>query len=202
MMKRLGATMFAAVLGGWMSTGSAWAELRPSLHRPSLVEVGDPTMVDRSALRKEMERISDLKDHISRHGWPDYAEVQPVLGEDPFDDYEVRVYYIMRQRELDFAHVDAAPWVKDFGIRRYEGPIPTETLGRLLTAAPLNAPPVVEPETPPPPPVAAAQVTEPMAVAEPAPAELAPAEGAPAAPSAATGQAVPFTEEAAPQPPQ
>lgn len=199
MMKRYGAIAAAALVAGMITAGEAGADLRPSVHRPALVEVGDPIMVDRSALRKEMERISDLKDYIARHGWPDYAEVQAVVAEDPFDEYEVRVYYILRQREFDFAHVDAAPWVKDFGIKRYEGPIPTETLGRLLTAEPLSAAPVVEPESPPPPPSAAAPVAEPVAVAEPAPAELAPATGEPAAPADTNGQAVPFTEEPAPQ---
>jgi hypothetical protein len=203
MMKRLGATTLAVAIGGIISAGAAMAELRPSVHRPALVEVGDPTMVDRSALRKEMERISDLKDHVARHGWPDYAEVQPVIAEEPFGDYEVRIYYMLRQREFDFASVDAAPWVKDFGIKRYEGPIPTETLGRLLTAEPLSAPAVIEPETPPPPPAAAAPASEPLAEAEPvaaeaAPAELAPAAGAPAAPAGGDGQAVPFTEQPAP----
>jgi hypothetical protein len=200
MMKRLGAITLAAV-GGIIWAGAAVAELRPSVHRPSLIEVGDPTMVDRSALRKEMERISDLKDHVARHGWPDYAEVQPVLAEEPFGEYEVRIYYILRQREFDFANVDAAPWVKDFGIKRYEGPIPTETLGRLLTAEPLDAPPViVEPEAPPPPPAAAAPAIEPLAEADTMPAELAPAGGAPLEPSDSDGQAVPFTEEPVPAP--
>lgn len=204
MMNRFGVTALAALVGGLVSAGAATADLRPSVHRPALVEVGDPTMVDRSALRKEMERISDLKDHVARHGWPDYAEVQPVVAEDPFDEYEVRIYYILRQREFDFSHVDAAPWVKDFGIKRYEGPIPTETLGRLLTANPLSAPPIIERETPPPPPQASAQAVEPMAAAEPAgaAAEFAPAEGAPAAPSDTGAQAVPFTEEPAPEPAQ
>lgn len=182
MMKRLGAAAVAAAIAGVMTTGTATADLRPSVHRPALVEVGDPTMVDRSALRKEMERISDLKDHVARHGWPDYAEVQPVVSEEPFGEYEVRIYYILRQREYDFAHVDAAPWLKDFGIKRYEGPIPTETLGRLLTAEPLDVPPMVEPEAPPPP-VAAAPVVEPVAEAQPIPAaeEAAPVADAPPA---------------------
>lgn len=181
MMKRLGATALAAVVGGMLTVRAAGADLRPSVHRPSLIEVGDPKMVDRSALRKEMELISDLKDHVARHGWPDYAEVQRVLADDPFGEYEVRVYYIETQREVDFTHVDAAPWLKEFGIKRYEGPIPTETLGRLLTAVPLDAPPVVlEPEAPPPPPVAAAPVVEPMAGAEAVPAaEVAPADPQP-----------------------
>lgn len=186
MMKRLGAAALAATIAGMMSAGVAVADLRPSVHRPSLVEVGDPTMVDRSALRKEMERISDLKDHIARHGWPDYAEVQAVEAEDPFGEYEVRIYYIVRQREYDFAWVDAAPWLKDFGIKRYEGPIPTETLGRLLTAEPLDVPVVAEPEAPPPPVAyAPAAVAEPVAEAQPVTsAEVAPAEAEPVPPSA------------------
>lgn len=201
MVKRSGSIVLVALVSGLVSGRAALADLHASPHRPSLVEVGEPTMVDRSALRKEMERISDLKIHIARHGWPDYAEVQPVVAEDPFADYEVRVYYLSRQYEVDFANVDAAPWLKDFGIKRYEGPIPTETLGRLLTARPLSSPPVlIEPESPPPPSAAApaAAVVEPPAVAA-VPAEAAAA--APAAAADASGQAMPVAEEPAPPAP-
>ena len=111
-------------------------------------------MVDRSALRKEMERISDLKDHIALHGWPDYAEVQAVVAEEPFADYEVRVYYMARQCEVRFRPSLCRTLGQDFGIKRYEGPIPTETLGRSVDGASRStslADPV-EPESPPPPP--------------------------------------------------
>jgi hypothetical protein len=191
MTKRSGTIVLVALFGGLVSAQAARGDLRPSAHRPALIEVGEPIIVDRSTLRREMERISDLKDHIARNGWPDYAEVQSVVAEDFFGDYEVRVYYLLRQREADFAHVDAAPWVKDFGIKRYEGPIPTETLGRLLTARPLSEPAMYE-EPPPPPPPAVVSVVEPAPlppVDVPAAAPEAPAE-APPAPEAAPEPAV------------
>ena len=191
MVKRSGSIVLVALFSGLVSGRTALAELHTSVHRPSLVEVGEPTMVDRSALRKEMEHMSDLKLHISRHGWPDYAEVQPVVSEEPFADYEVRVYYLSRQYEADFANVDAAPWLRDFGIKRYEGPIPTETLGRLLTARPLSSPPVlIEPESPPPPSAAA-----PAAAIAEAPAVAAVPAEAPAAAAEEAGQAAPVAEE-------
>jgi hypothetical protein len=166
----------------------ARAELRPALTRPDLMEVGDPTLITRETLRREMRRNAELGEYILTYGYPDYAEVQRIQVEEPLADYEVRLYYLDRERELAFARVNVAPTVVSYGIRRFEGPIPAETLGRLLTVRAVEeemARARAETAAAPPPaePVAAeaGPAAEPEAKAAPAEPEVeaAPAEPAP-----------------------
>lgn len=142
MSRQILASLTIWILGG----GSAVADLRPATNRPEVLEIGEPQLISRAALRREMNRNSDLKEHIERYGWPDYAEIQRTAVQDPLDDYEVRLYYLSRERELAFVHVHVAPAMRDYGIKRYEGPIPDATLARLLTARMNEPEPLVQPE--------------------------------------------------------
>ena len=46
----------------------------------------------------------------------------------------MRLYYLRRNQEVAYSRVNVSPMIRDFGVRMYEGPIPEETLDRLLTA--------------------------------------------------------------------
>lgn len=132
------ARRFAAVsvLLAGVAAGSlvARAELRPAVERPEIIEIGDPVIVSHQAVDREMSRNVELRNYIDLYGWPDYAEIQEVQIQEPFAPYEVRLYYLRRDRYLAFGRVHVAPSVYDYGVRKYEGPIRPETLDRLLTA--------------------------------------------------------------------
>jgi hypothetical protein len=123
---------FLAAVAGFQARAAG--ELRPSVERPDVFEIGDPVLISRATLEREMRLNSSLREHIDLYGWPDYAEVQEVQVEEPFASYEVRIYYLRRNRYLAYGRVVVAPSVQDFGVRKFEGPIRPETLDRLLTA--------------------------------------------------------------------
>lgn len=130
---RLG--LVAAFLGTILGVGgTAEAVLKPSPERPDIVEIDDPILIGREVLQREMELNVNLEEFIDLYGWPDYAEVQEVQVQEPFAAYEVRIYYLRRDRYLAFGRVAVAPSISDYGVRKYEGPIRPETLDRLLTA--------------------------------------------------------------------
>ena len=150
-------------------SGTAFADLRKALGRPEILEIGEPTLISPATLRREADRNSDLKEQIELYGWPDYAEIQRTAVVEPLEDYEVRLYYLSREREVVFVHVFVSPGVVDYGIKRYEGPIPPETLGRLLTAR-MTAPEPVPPPEPLPPPAPVREKNAPAAAPAEAPA--------------------------------
>lgn len=135
MAKRIGVA--AAIVGmiafAWV--GRAPAELHRALGRPELIEVGEPSLISHDLLRQEMERNVSLREHIELYGWPDYAEIQEVKVPEPLAPYEVRLYYLRRNQQLAYARVFVSPAFPRAGIRTYDGPIPEETIRRLLTAA-------------------------------------------------------------------
>lgn len=112
----------------------AFAGPQPALERPGIVDLDEPMLIDRDALRREMRLNADLSHYIDLYGWPDYAEIQEVELQEPFAPYEVRLYYLKQNHYLAYGRVYIAPSVDNFGMRKYEGPIPPATLNRLLTA--------------------------------------------------------------------
>jgi len=131
---RLGFGLVAVAL--LFNPGASSAELRPAETRPEVIEVGDPVMISRDLLTTEMKRNSEMKEWVTKYGWPDYAEVQEVTVREPLVTYEVRLYYLRRNHQLAFSRVYVSPALSDYGVRVYEGPISAATLDRLLTAAP------------------------------------------------------------------
>ena len=61
---------------------------------PTVTEIGQPISISMAAVQREAEKISDMRDFIIRNGYPDYAEVQEVSPEWPWESYEVRSYYM------------------------------------------------------------------------------------------------------------
>jgi len=112
----------------------AFAGPQPALTRPGIVDLDEPVLIDRDALRREMRLNTDLSHYIDLYGWPDYAEIQEVELQEPFAPYEVRLYYLKQNHYLAYGRVFIAPSVSDFGMRKFEGPIPPAALNRLLTA--------------------------------------------------------------------
>ncbi len=142
----------AALLAlGW--GGRAQAQSHPAVNRPEIREVGDPILISRRTLAREMTRNSDLRDWVRLYGVPDYAEVQELEIDEPFAPYEVRLYYIKGNSYLAFGRVHVAPTLYDYGVRKYIGHIDPSELDRLLTAQPavdVALAPTAEPETSPP----------------------------------------------------
>ena len=94
-----------------------------SERRPYITEIGAPYEIDAAQLQHESRRISDLAVYLTAYGQPDYAEVQPIRPQWPWDAYEVRVYYLDRDVEVALGHVFLSPAYKDFGVLKFQGTI-------------------------------------------------------------------------------
>jgi hypothetical protein len=115
--------------------------------KPSIVEIGEPHSISMATLQREAGKISDLRDFIIRNGYPDYAEVQEVAPAWPWESYEVRVYYMQWNIEVDFGHVLFSDALADLGVEKFWGDITPEKrheIEVILQArqAPPPAPPV------------------------------------------------------------
>ncbi len=147
-----------------------------SERHPTVKEVGQPYSISMATLGREAEKLSDLRDFIIRNGYPDYAEVQEVAPDWPWESYEVRVYYMHWNLEVDFGRVLFSDAVSDLGVEKFQGEITPEKrheIDVILQArlAPPPQPPVLEAPAPPAAPMA------------PAPTSAAPTSAAPSSES-------------------
>ena len=134
---RRGTVLVAVVaLVGLGLAARSQAQSRPAVNRPEILEVGDPILISRRTLAREMTRNSDLRDWVRLYGPPDYAEVQELEIDPPFAPYEVRLYYVKGNKYLAFGRVHVAPSLYDYGVRKYIGSIDPAEMDHLLTAAP------------------------------------------------------------------
>jgi hypothetical protein len=154
MVVRIGLTVLV-LLGLGFSSAAPASELRPAFNRQDVMEIGDPILISRQLLERELERNAEMRSYVATYGWPDYAEVQEVTVEEPLATYEVRLYYLRRNQQIAYSRVHVSPAFPDFGIRTYDGPIPEDALARILTAhgevqapPPSAPPPAVEPMEP------------------------------------------------------
>lgn len=111
-------------------------------YRPYIVEVGDPTPLGPRSLEAETKRNSDLQSYIRFYGWPDYAEIQEIEPTIPWDSYEVRLFYLRRDRELAFGRAYISPYVNDLGLIKYDAimdPATRDRIVALATPAPATA---------------------------------------------------------------
>ena len=115
---------------------SARADVRRerSERRPYIVELGDPYSIDTETLQHEADYMSELSDYVSTYGYPDYAEVQEIAPDWPWDPYEVRLYYLRRNLETDFGHVIMSAALTDLGVLKFQGDIPSEKRQRIEMA--------------------------------------------------------------------
>jgi len=128
--------------------------------RPYIVEIGEPYGITMRAVSREAAHITALREYLSEYGYPDYAEVQEIRPEWPWESYEVRLYYIRRNLETDFGHVFVSAAMPHFGVMKFLGDITPEKRHEIEVILESR-------ETQPPPAPAPAAV---MAPAEPAPA--------------------------------
>ena len=153
--------------------------LRPALgdvrrerseRHPTVKDIGQPYSISMATLGRESEKLSDLRDFIIRNGYPDYAEVQEVAPEWPWESYEIRVYYMHWNLEVDFGRVLFSDAVSDLGVEKFQGEITPEKrheIDVVLQArqAPPPVPPVLEAPAPPAVPMAPVAPAEPAAAA-------------------------------------
>ena len=140
--------------------------------RPTVSEIGQPYSISVATLQREAEKISDLRDFIIRNGYPDYAEVQEVAPRWPWESYEVRLYYMHWNLEVDFGHVLFSHALTDLGVEKFQGEIAPEKRHEIdiilqarqtppaagAAASPMAPVPALEPAAlAPPPPLAASK---------------------------------------------
>ncbi|MBP1687460.1 MAG: hypothetical protein H6Q33_3603 [Deltaproteobacteria bacterium] len=109
-------------------SGTAFGDVRRvrPARRPYITEVGQPYAIYAGALDQEIRRISDLRTYVNRYGYPDYAEIQEVVPDWPWQPYEVRLYYLDRDVEAAFGAVNLSPAAPNFGVMKSHGTITRE----------------------------------------------------------------------------
>lgn len=125
--RRLGALVIVTMLALALPA-HAMGDVRREVtaRRPYIVELGEPYAISLEALDQEAKRTSGLAEYLADYGYPDYAEIQEILPQWPWDTYEVRLYYLRRNIQTDFAHVIVSPGMPDLGLMKFIGTIPPE----------------------------------------------------------------------------
>jgi hypothetical protein len=156
------------------NAGAAFGDVRreQTERRPYIVEIGQPYEIGVQRLQDEINHISELKIYVRDYGYPDYSEIQEVSPDWPWEAYEVRLYYMRRNLEVDFSPVILSEATPNFGVLRFRGDITPEKRHEIEVVLQAREAPPPPPEAaaeqavpPPPPPEAAAE----QAVPPPAP---------------------------------
>jgi len=74
-----------------------------SLASESLAQDHPPGVLTAAELRDEMRRNTQLAAHIASQGYPEVAERQTLPDGDPWDNYQVTLYYLEAHRRVAFA---------------------------------------------------------------------------------------------------
>ena len=130
-------TLTAAMVLG--SAGMAAAQGGPRIpeYRPYIAEVGNPRVLTKREFEKELAVNSDLRSWVKNYGYPDVAEIQRVVPEYGWRDYEVRVFYLSYDQELAFGRVAFMPsagepsLINDYGLVKYQGKVQPENRKRI-----------------------------------------------------------------------
>jgi hypothetical protein len=135
--------------------------LEQTERRPYIVEIGQPYEIGIQRLQEEINHISALSTYVRDYGYPDYSEIQEIRPEWPWEPYEVRLYYMRRNLEVDFGPVILSEAAPNFGALKFLGDITPEKRHEIEVvlqareappAPPVAMAPAVEPAPPPPPP--------------------------------------------------
>ena len=59
--------------------------------------------LDRAGLQKQAAANKALERYMRRNGYPDVAEVRPIVDQPPWDNHEVTLYYFKSHKEISFA---------------------------------------------------------------------------------------------------
>ena len=76
--------------------------------------------------RQEAGKLTEVREYLEDYGYPDYAEIQEIEPQWPWESYEVRMYYMRRNLETDFGHVIFSAAMPDLGVVKSVGPIPVD----------------------------------------------------------------------------
>jgi len=162
-MTRTGVCVLAtALLLLTTEAGAAIGEVRRERppRRPYIVEVGQPYAIGVQKLQYEVDHISALKVYVEEYGYPDYAEIQEILPEWPWEPYEVRLYYMQWNLEVDFGPVPVSEATPNLGMLKFSGDMTAEKRHEIEIVLQAREAP------PPPPPPAEAQAVQPPAEAQ------------------------------------
>jgi len=162
-MTRTGVCVLAtALLLLTTEAGAAIGEVRRERppRRPYIVEVGQPYAIGVQKLQYEVDHISALKVYVQEYGYPDYAEIQEILPEWPWEPYEVRLYYMQWNLEVDFGPVSVSEATPNLGMLKFSGDMTAEKRHEIEVVLQAREAP------PPPPPRAEAQAVQPSAEAQ------------------------------------
>ena len=85
-MRRMAAVWMAVGLAVTIATGAAASEA-----------------LDMTALKAQAKKNKALSRYLKMNGYPEVAEVKPVIDQAPWDNYEVTLYYLARHKEISFA---------------------------------------------------------------------------------------------------
>jgi len=123
--------------------------------RPYVVEIGQPYAISAQRLQHEVAHISALNVYLRDYGYPDYAEIQETSPEWPWESYEVRLYYMRPNLEVDFSPVFLSEGAPNFGVLKFQGDITPEKRHEIeVVLEAREAPPA-------PPPAVTAQAAQP-----------------------------------------
>jgi hypothetical protein len=128
-MTKLGLIVLAAVVtwsAGAAATTESSVRREVTPRRPDIVEIGEPYSISMAAVENEAGKISQMGTFLAEYGFPDYAEVQEIEPSWPWESYEVRLYYLRRNLELDFGHVFLSEAAPGFGVVKFKSYIPPE----------------------------------------------------------------------------
>jgi hypothetical protein len=131
--------------------------------RPYIVEIDHPYEISVERVAEEAKKLSDMAMYIEYYGYPEYAEIQEIRPSWPWDTYEVRLFYVRRNIEVDFGRVVFSPAAPNYGVLKYRGEIPPEKLRRIeliLEARKTPPPATAETAAAPVVPVAAEEPQE------------------------------------------
>ncbi len=161
-MTRLGVSVVtAALLLAAADTRGALGDVRRERteRRPYIVEVGEPYAISGERLQYESSHISELQTYLEEYGLPDYSEIQEILPDWPWEAYEVRLFYLDRNLEIDFSPAMISPAFPDLGLLKFRGEIPAAKRHEIevvlearrtppapVVVAPAAAPPVAAPQ--------------------------------------------------------
>lgn len=109
-----------------LSQATAEVRRERTARRPDVVEIGDPYPISLRILNREAGHITEMRNYVTTYGPPDYAEIQEVAPQWPWESYEVRLYYMRRNLETDFGHAFVSPALPDFGVLKYQSEIPPD----------------------------------------------------------------------------
>jgi len=132
------------------NAGAATGDLRreQTARRPYIVEIGEPYAIGGQKLQYEVNHISELKVYVREYGYPDYAEIQEISPEWPWESYEVRLYYMGQNLEVDFGPVLLSAAAPNFGVIKFRGDITPEKRHEIEVVLQAREAPVGPPAAP------------------------------------------------------